>query len=489
MDAFSMATRSTRSAANFRRLYLEPLETRCVLSGIQPTAQEQLFLEQLNDIRANPAGYGASIGLPAIETVAPAPPLAWDARLIQSAQLHSQDMNVNSYFSHYDLAGHDPGWRETQAGYPWTDWGESIAAGYPTDAATLQALIVDAGVSDLGHRLHLLAMNNSDESVGIGVVQNGTGSYRDYYTIDTGNTRDTRPFLTGVVFNDANGNGKYDVGEGLSGVTITVAGVGSAQAFEAGGYSIQLNPGKYTVTASGGQLVNPITQVVTVGPNNVRLNFTPSGTQLNNLPTNLLQVADTFTHSTENFQHFITNAYQVYLKRDPNTPELNYWVNRMSQGMTDEQVEASFIGSPEYIGSHGGSSAAWVSSMYQDLLARAASQSEISGWLQKMSTGMSAEQVALGFATSPEREAERVNATYQVVLGRQASASEIAYWVNRFENGATNEDVAAGFLASQEFYNNMGPGNVVNWLQAVYQDVLHRTASSSELTYWQTQLS
>ena len=127
--------------------------------------------------------------------------------------------------------------------------------------------------------------------------------------------------------------------------------------------------------------------------------------------------------------------------------------------------------------------------MYQDLLARPASQSEISGWLQKMSSGMSAEQVALGFATSPEREAERVSATYQVVLGRQASASEIAYWVNRFENGATNEDVAAGFLASQEFYNTRGQGNVVNWVQAVYQDVLHRTASSSELAFWQTQLT
>ena len=49
--------------------------------------------------------------------------------------------------------------------------------------------------------------------------------------------------------------------------------------------------------------------------------------------------------------------------------------------------------------------------------------------------------------------------------------------------------MAAGFLLSQEFYNNMGKGNVVNWLQSVYLDVLHRTASSGELAYWQTQLS
>jgi uncharacterized protein YkwD len=481
-------TPNKSSGAQGTRLFLEPLESRCLLSGAQPTATEQLFLEQLNDIRANPAAYGASINLPAIENVAPAPPLALDPRLIAAAQGHSQDMNANNYFSHYDPAGHDPGWRETQAGFPWTDFGESIAAGYSATADALQALIVDNGVADLGHRLHLLGMNNSDESVGVGIVLNGTGSYGSYYTIDTGNTNDTRAFLTGVVFNDAAGTGKYAVGEGLSDVTISVAGVGSVAAYDTGGYSIQLSPGSYTVTASGGQLPTPITQQISVGRTNVRLNFTPNGTQLNNSPTNLFQVADTFTHSAENFQHFITNAYQTYLKRNPDAAGLSYWVSRMQQGLTDEQLEASFIGSPEYIANHGGSTAAWVSGMYQDLLGRAASASEVTTWLTKINQGMSQSDVAYGFAASAEREGERVSTTYQVVLGRKATSSEIAYWVNRFEQGTTNEDVAAGFLSSQEFYNNRGQGNVVNWLQAVYQDVMHRTASSNEVAYWETQL-
>jgi uncharacterized protein YkwD len=471
-----------------RRLALEQLEARCVMSGVQPSAVEQLFLEQLNDARANPAAYGASIGLSAIANVAPAAPLAWDARLIQAAQLHSQDMNAKNYFSHYDQAGHDPGWRETQAGYPWTDFGESIAAGYATSADALQALITEAGVADLGHRLHLLAMNNSDESVGIGVLQHGTGSYGNYYTIDTGNTSDTRPFLTGVVFNDANGTGRYAIGEGLSGVTITVAGVGSVAAFNTGGYSIHVNPGTYTVTASGGQLAAPLTQIVTVGTMNTRLNFTPQGTRVDQIPGNLLQVAAMFTHSTENFQHFVTNAYQTYLKRNPSAWEINYWVSAMSQGVTDEQVEANFIGSAEYIANHGGTSRAWVSSMYQDLLGRAAAPSEIDWWLQNMARGTAASDVALGFAASAEREGQRISATYLIVLGRRATPAEVNWWVDRFQQGATNEDVAAGFLASSEFYDKLGHGNVVNWLQSVYQDVLHRWASSGELAYWQAQL-
>jgi hypothetical protein len=195
-----------------------------------------------------------------------------------------------------------------------------------------------------------------------------------------------------------------------------------------------------------------------------------------------------FTHSTENFQHFVTNAYQTYLKRNPSAYEVNFWVTGMSQGVTDEQVEANFIGSPEYIANHGGTSRAWVSSMYQDLLGRTAAANEIDWWLQSMARGTSASDVALGFAASAEREGQRIGATYLVVLGRKATANEINWWVDRFQHGATNEDVAAGFLASPEFYNNVGHGNVVNWLQYVYLDVLHRWASSGELQSWQAQL-
>ncbi len=484
-----MSITPTRHAAGARtlRLCLEPLESRLAMSGIQPTAVEQLFLEQLNDIRANPAAYGQAIGLPAIANVAPAAPLALDAHLIQSAQGHSADMNANNYFGHYDLAGHDPGWRETNAGYAWHDFGESIAAGYSSSADTLKALIVDAGVSDLGHRLHLLAMNNADKSAGVGVTMNGSGTYVNYYTIDTGSTYDNRAFVTGVVFNDANGNGKYDVGEGLSGVTVSVAGVGAVAAFDTGGYSIPVNPGVYTVTASGGGLASPVTQTVAIGAANVRLNFTPGGSQSNAAPNNLLQIAGTITHSTEGFQHFVNAAYVTYLKRSPDAAGLNYWVNRMAQGLTDEQIEASFIGSAEYIRNHGGSPA-WLNSMYQDLLGRKAQQSEIDHWVQALAQGMSANDVAFGFATSAEREGQRVGNTYQTVLGRKASADEVNYWVNRFQNGATSEDVAAGFLASQEFFKNQTQGNVVTWLQALYQDALFRSASSSELAYWETQM-
>ena len=66
------------------RLRVEQLESRELLSGVPPTAVEQVFLERLNDARANPAAYGASIGVD-LSSIAPSQPLAWNPDLISSA--------------------------------------------------------------------------------------------------------------------------------------------------------------------------------------------------------------------------------------------------------------------------------------------------------------------------------------------------------------------------------------------------------------------
>src|SRR5262245_53802771 len=53
-----------RHASPSRRVWpqVEQLEAREAVAGFQPTAVEQLFLERLNDARANPAAFGAAIG-------------------------------------------------------------------------------------------------------------------------------------------------------------------------------------------------------------------------------------------------------------------------------------------------------------------------------------------------------------------------------------------------------------------------------------------
>src|ERR1700751_3811273 len=93
---------------------VELLEPRHVPSGLQASPAEQLFLEELNDARANPAAYGTAIGVD-LSGVAPAPPLAFNDELMQAAQSHAQDMNERAYFDHTTPEGLDPGARITQA--------------------------------------------------------------------------------------------------------------------------------------------------------------------------------------------------------------------------------------------------------------------------------------------------------------------------------------------------------------------------------------
>ncbi len=257
------------------QLGLVELETREVLSGLQPTVAEQVFLERLNDARANPAAYGASIGVN-LSGVPASPPLAFDPRLIQAATAHSQDMNARAYFGHTGSDGSSPQSRMSAAGYPWRGWAESLAAGYSSPETFLQSLIADTQLPTHDHRNQLLAVgsvNQSLKAVGVGLLFGGTGPYHSYATIDAGYTADTRPYLTGVVYTDKNHNGRYDAGEGVAGATVTVRGVGTVTTWATGGYSVQVNPGQYTVSVSGGGLPGTIYRIVQLGGDNQRLDF------------------------------------------------------------------------------------------------------------------------------------------------------------------------------------------------------------------------
>jgi serralysin len=281
------------------RLAVEELEPRRPPAGVEPTPVEQEYLERLNDARANPAAYGAAIGLD-LSGVAPAPPLAFNTALVAVARAHAQDMATRGYFAHDTPEGVTPDQRIRSTGLKVQATAESISAGGGTSFETifgpsgpvqqipisfpyspedsLRDLIIDQGVPDLGHRRHLLAIDPSLKTqrlVGIGFAQGG-GQPGNFYTIDTAAVKDKTSFATGVAFRDANGNGVYDAGEGLGGVRVQFKGKGSnrtVRTWGSGGYTVALKKGTYKVTASGGGLAVPLTHTVRVGSANVRVNF------------------------------------------------------------------------------------------------------------------------------------------------------------------------------------------------------------------------
>ena len=448
------------------RLHLEALEPRQLLSGYAPTAVEQLLLERLNDVRADSPAYGRAIGLD-LSNVFPAPLLAFQPLLIQAAREHSQDMNDRGYVSHVSPEGQTLIDRLTWGvGFPWTANGESIAAGRDLDDAevALRSLIQDQGVADLGHRRHLLALDalfQTQNQVGIGIVQDGSGPHRNYYTIDTAAGIDSRPILTGVVYNDANHNGRYDLGEGLGGVTITVSGVGSTTTWDSGGYSFPLDPGTYTVTASGGALAAPFTKTVSVSNGNYRLNFTvgpedyiahlyrsvlgrsAASSEVANWlsvlrgPGGAASVVNGIELSPEARRRLVEGWYQTYLDRSAVNAEEQGWVTQMLHGAGEETVLAGILGSEEFLQrvqgltSSGTAEQRYIQALYLLLLQRTGSAAEVSGWVPAVaSAGRAA--VALGFLRSPEYCSDMVQTYYADLLHRATSPSpaEVSPWVN-----------------------------------------------------------
>lgn len=276
----------------------------------QPTAAEAAFIYELNRARQNPGRYDTENALGGIITgVTPQPPLALNLSLVESASWHAQDIETFRYFAHQRPAaqgGQYPNWMARHkwkgpspaSAYPlvtsWIDdanYIESLAGIWSSAPVTyaandaLKALIIDydlvqAGYAP-GHRQHLLGMTPHNESmreVGTGYIE-GAGqpgyTYGAYWAIHTGR-RDTDPvWLMGVVYDDANNNGRFDQGEGLSGVTVSATGstTNSVQTGTAGMYMMQVSAGTTNLTCSGGGFGGTATRSITVGTANLAVDF------------------------------------------------------------------------------------------------------------------------------------------------------------------------------------------------------------------------
>ena len=253
----------------------------------QPTAFEQYFLELVNRDRADPGaaaqryGIGLNDGLSAGTISATAKqPLAFNPALIDAARGHSGWMLATDTFSHTGANGSSPGDRMGAAGYGFTGswtWGENIAIQWG-GATAITATQVDSFAGGLfrsaGHRTNIL--NDAFREVGIGLAAGeykgaaGVTATQDFARSGTG------AFLTGVAFDDRDGDRFYDPGEGLGGITVKVSSGGTVlqtSTWDAGGYQIKLAAGSYTVSFSGGALAGTVTKSVTIGAANAKLDL------------------------------------------------------------------------------------------------------------------------------------------------------------------------------------------------------------------------
>jgi uncharacterized protein YkwD len=462
------------------RPQVEQLESRLTPSTAAPTKYEQLLLEALNDARADPAAYGKSIGID-LSHVAPSQPLAWNGTLIAGAHEHNDDMSDRAFFGHTNPDGEGVGDRMKEEGFNWTSFGESIAAGQANYAAALKALVIDKGIPDLGHRRHLLATDavfKNQNQVGIGVRYASGGPYVNYYTIDTAASSDARPFLCGVVYKDANKNGRYDFNEGLSGVTVSVQSGSKTTTYVTGGYSLRLDPGSYTVTFKGGGLAAPITKKVAISSTNHRCNAiapatasTPPKTPTTPAPT---------TSSQPNYSAWVTQLGKDLYRRTLTKAEVDSWVGKMKKGTTRESVVNSFVASAEYQRVQLGD---WVGRTAKSLGVTLTS-AEKSSWVAHLERGGGEDAVVAALMSKGGHDAGASSAWFDALsrglLGRTLGGAEREGWVSFLNAGGSKNVVIVIFLGGSE-YREL---DASAWVKQTASDVLGKSLSTSQHNAW-----
>ena len=285
-------------------LSVEPPQSPSGLYSIgDPTNEEQYYLELINRARANPTAealrfatttdadvlnaysyFGVNLVLMQTQfaLIPPEPPLSMNATLLTAARNHSLNMLQNNYQGHSGpdgsittrLAGYISGANGWSVGENVFAYSKSVWYGHAGFEVDWGGSVATGGMqSPPGHRQNI--HSDTFREVGVGIVMGSNGGSGgvgpQLVTQDFGAVGGLQPFVTGVVYRDVNGNGFYDPGEGVGGVTVTIANVASyAISAASGGYSVPVpGNGNYSVTFSGGTV--PMNQRNAVVSNNQNL--------------------------------------------------------------------------------------------------------------------------------------------------------------------------------------------------------------------------
>ncbi len=258
-----------------------------------PSAQEVLMLELVNRARFDPEAEAARFGIDLNDdlssgTISPAQkqPLAPNRLLRNASREHDQWMLNNDIFSHTGINGSNPGDRMAAAGYnfipPYT-YGENISVRGTSASVinkTSQIYSHHEGLfRSAGHRVNILADAFREAGMGqrIGTFY-FSGSYNDWFLSSMLTQSFARSgssyFVTGVIYNDSNGNDFYDVGEGIENATVTIGGT-SVTTPPSGIYAIARSNGTYNISVSGGGI--NVSDSVTVNDSNRKFDVLVSG--------------------------------------------------------------------------------------------------------------------------------------------------------------------------------------------------------------------
>lgn len=127
--------------------------------------------------------------------------------------------------------------------------------------------------------------------------------------------------------------------------------------------------------------------------------------------------------SVEGSRQEVRRAYQNLLSRAPDAAGENYWTEHL-QGRGVLDLRVLLMSSDEYHRGSGGTDAAWLESLYLDILGRASDETGRTYWLGQMADGVARPLIVAGLYLSDEALGRRVDAYYSEALSRTPTDGE-----------------------------------------------------------------
>ena len=193
----------------------------------------------------------------------------------------------------------------------------------------------------------------------------------------------------------------------------------------------------------------------------------------------------------------VARLYQAVLDRPADTAGLDYYTGLINSGKLNlGGAAAFFIGSNEFTTRYGAlSHQALVQQLYHNVLGRAGDAAGVQFWTGALDSGTSVGTVLLGFSDSEEnkdltratigdKNQSEASRLYQAAFNRTPDTQGLDYWTSLLDQGNTPLYDAAGFAQSSEFaglYGGLGNGAFVD---ALYQNVLHRAGDATGRSFW-----
>ena len=185
--------------------------------------------------------------------------------------------------------------------------------------------------------------------------------------------------------------------------------------------------------------------------------------------------SDEYKGKKKSADEMIADCYKAMLDRSPDATGKANWKLRFDVGMSMQAICKGFVGSNEFKGlcktygikpgtinlrlakDENYERTYFVYRLYKNCLGRTPDGAGLENWCKQIKSGKTGSNLVEGFVFSDEYQnrktsnKEFISMLYNTILGRSASTSEITSWTNKLNKGKSRQYAANGFLFSNEF--------------------------------------